>query len=104
MRFAEQFVAQEAFAICRTCWGCTGRELRGRAYPLSRRLYLYLPDNAKPEARDFARFALSAPGQDIVQKDGFVGQKVDVMRVEAPETDAVWGTAIGRLSVSDGKQ
>jgi len=28
------------------------------AYPLTRRLYLYLTDRSKPEARDFVRFAL----------------------------------------------
>ena len=53
--------------------------VRTESYPLSRRLYLYVPDNAKPEAREFARFALSPAGQDVVEKNGFVGQKVDVM-------------------------
>jgi phosphate transport system substrate-binding protein len=53
--------------------------MRTEAYPLSRRLYLYVPDSAKPEARDFVRFALSPVGQDIVDKSGFVGQKIEVM-------------------------
>jgi phosphate transport system substrate-binding protein len=53
--------------------------VRTESYPLSRRLYLYLPDNAKPEARDFVRFALSDAGQSIVDKDGFIGQKLDVI-------------------------
>ncbi|MDQ6707018.1 MAG: substrate-binding domain-containing protein, partial [Acidobacteriota bacterium] len=39
--------------------------VRTEAYPLSRRLFLYLPDNAKPEAREFVRFALSPQGQDV---------------------------------------
>jgi phosphate transport system substrate-binding protein len=53
--------------------------VRTESYALSRRLYLYVPDNAKPEAREFARFALGPSGQDMVEKNGFVGQKVDVM-------------------------
>jgi phosphate transport system substrate-binding protein len=58
--------------------------VRTESYPLSRRLYLYIPDNAKQQAREFVRFALSPQGQDIVEKDGFVGQKVDVMKEQAP--------------------
>jgi phosphate transport system substrate-binding protein len=58
--------------------------VRTEAYPLSRRLYFYLPGNAKPEARDFVRFALSPQGQDVVEKNGFVGQKVDVVKEQAP--------------------
>jgi phosphate transport system substrate-binding protein len=59
--------------------------VRTESYPLSRRLYLYVPDMAKPEARDFVRFALSPQGQDIVQKTGFVGQKIEVApREKAP--------------------
>jgi phosphate transport system substrate-binding protein len=71
--------------------------VRTEAYPLSRRLYLYLPDNAKPEARDFVRFALSPRGQDIVEKAGFVGQKV-VIDPDGPEPAAPIGPAV-RLPV-----
>jgi phosphate transport system substrate-binding protein len=53
--------------------------VRTESYPLSRRLYLYLPDSAKSEARDFVRFALSSAGQDMVEKNGFIGQKIEVM-------------------------
>jgi phosphate transport system substrate-binding protein len=53
--------------------------IRTESYPLSRRLYLYVPETAKPEARDFVRFVLSPAGQDIVEKNGFVGQKLEVM-------------------------
>ena len=35
--------------------------VRTEDYPLSRRLYFYVPANAKPEAREFVRFALSPP-------------------------------------------
>jgi phosphate transport system substrate-binding protein len=58
--------------------------VRTESYPLSRRLYLYLPDNAKPEARDFVRFALSPQGQNIVEKNGFVGQKIEVFNDPSP--------------------
>lgn len=45
-------------------------------YPLSRRLYLYLPEDASPLARAFAEFAVSADGQLEVQGAGFVAQHV----------------------------
>ncbi|MGN8258584.1 phosphate ABC transporter substrate-binding/OmpA family protein [Pseudomonas sp. SMSB3] len=45
-------------------------------YPLSRRLYLYLPANAKPQAYALAEFAQSAAGQAIVAQQGFVSQRV----------------------------
>ena len=40
-------------------------------YPLARRLYLYLPADASPVARDFVDFALSADGQKLVRANGF---------------------------------
>jgi len=46
-------------------------------YPLSRRLYLYVPTNShKAEAREFVSFALSKAGQELVSDNGFVGQTV----------------------------
>jgi len=46
-------------------------------YPLSRRLYLYVPGNSRSaEARDFVSFALSKAGQELVSDNGFVGQTV----------------------------
>jgi phosphate transport system substrate-binding protein len=41
-------------------------------YPLSRRLYLYLPAKASQMAKDFVDFATSDAGQDVVQGSGFV--------------------------------
>jgi hypothetical protein len=61
--------------------------VRTEAYPLTRRLYLYVPDRAKPEARAFADFAISVAGQDVVEKAGFVGQKVTVIPCGAPPPD-----------------
>ena len=42
-------------------------------YPLTRRLYFYVPDQSEnPHARGIADFALSEIGQRIVEKEGFV--------------------------------
>lgn len=53
----------------------TALTVRTEDYPLSRRLYLYTP--ARPQntwVRKFVEFALSNPGQEIVDDIGFVGQ------------------------------
>jgi phosphate transport system substrate-binding protein len=65
--------------------------VRTEAYPLTRRLYLYVPDSAKPEARDFVRFAISPAGQDTVEKNGFVGQKIEVMTTRQVPTNSPAG-------------
>jgi phosphate transport system substrate-binding protein len=57
-------------------------------YALSRRLFLYVPTKvANPLAREFAAFAVSAPGQAIVAREGFVSQEV-VAVDEAVPADA----------------
>jgi phosphate transport system substrate-binding protein len=46
-------------------------------YPLSRRLYLYIPANPKAAyTRKFIEFAISTAGQDIVGANGFIAQNV----------------------------
>jgi phosphate transport system substrate-binding protein len=65
--------------------------VRTESYALSRRLYLYLPATAKLEAADFVRFALSPAGQDIVEKNGFVGQKVEVMTTQQAPSNSPRG-------------
>lgn len=50
-------------------------------YPLSRRLYFYLPANATPMARALADFAQSPAGQAIVAAQGFVSQQVTAQSV-----------------------
>jgi phosphate transport system substrate-binding protein len=77
--------------------------VRTEDYPLSRRLYFYIPANAKPDARDFVRFALSSAGQDVVEKAGFVGQKPEIAEAteapkNAPAGYAGLGTQSDRLS------
>lgn len=56
-------------------------------YPLSRRLYLYLPEQALPLARQFADFALTELGQAEVERAGFVAQEVRSYRYQ-PRPDA----------------
>jgi phosphate transport system substrate-binding protein len=52
-------------------------------YPLSRRLYLYVPPLAsQPWARALARFAQSAEGQAIVARNGFVAQTIQAVKVQ----------------------
>ncbi|MDU8358092.1 phosphate ABC transporter substrate-binding/OmpA family protein [Pseudomonas syringae group sp. J309-1] len=53
-------------------------------YPLSRRLYLYLPIEARqPWATALVDFAQSAEGQAIVAQNGFVAQTVQTIKVQA---------------------
>ncbi|MFJ7007794.1 substrate-binding domain-containing protein [Pseudomonas putida] len=55
-------------------------------YPLSRRLYFYLPANPKPQARALADFAQSPAGQAIVAQQGFVSQQIKAQPV-VPQAD-----------------
>jgi phosphate transport system substrate-binding protein len=51
-------------------------------YPLSRRLYMYVPPKSKKQmVKDFMDFVLSDDGQDVVEKTGFVSLAV---RSETP--------------------
>lgn len=52
-------------------------------YPLSRRLYLYVPPSVEqPWARALARFAQSSAGQAIVAASGFVAQTVNAVKIQ----------------------
>lgn len=54
-------------------------------YPLSRRLYLYVPDRELDGLGGaFARFAVRPEGQRIVDAIGFVGQEIELQRVAIP--------------------
>jgi phosphate transport system substrate-binding protein len=54
-------------------------------YPLSRRLYIYVPDRALDGlGGDLARFAVQPAGQRIVDEIGFVGQEIQLQRVAIP--------------------
>ncbi|MDR6711110.1 phosphate transport system substrate-binding protein [Pseudomonas hunanensis] len=50
-------------------------------YPLTRRLYFYLPDHPTALARALADFAQSPAGQVIVAEQGFVSQQVKALAV-----------------------
>jgi len=52
-------------------------------YPLSRRLFFYLPAHATPQAKALAEFAQSPAGQAIVADQGFVSQQVKPQPVPA---------------------
>ncbi|MSE24810.1 hypothetical protein GKC32_10195, partial [Lactobacillus curvatus] len=52
-------------------------------YPLSRRLFFYLPPVAQnPWAKALVDFAQSSKGQAIVAANGFIAQQVQAMAVE----------------------
>lgn len=55
-------------------------------YPLSRRLYFYLPEQelGGPGGR-LANFTISRQGQAIVDQIGFVGQAIELARVPIPD-------------------
>lgn len=73
-------------------------------YPFTRRLTLYTPANPRNElTRKFVEFALSSKGQQIVAKNGFVGQNVASTKVEtptgAPQEYRQLTSAANRLSI-----
>ncbi|MDF3933198.1 phosphate ABC transporter substrate-binding/OmpA family protein [Pseudomonas citronellolis] len=52
-------------------------------YPLSRRLYLYIkPNERNPWAQALVQFAQSERGQALVSHSGFVGQRVQALRLQ----------------------
>lgn len=55
-------------------------------YPLSRRLFLYVPPRADNTwVKALVDFAHSQPGQDIVERTGFIAQTVKAINVKAGE-------------------
>ncbi len=46
--------------------------IRDGSYPISRGLHILLPKDASPETRDFVQFLLSADGQAIARKTGYL--------------------------------
>ncbi|MDD1012119.1 phosphate ABC transporter substrate-binding/OmpA family protein [Pseudomonas rubra] len=74
-------------------------------YPLSRRLYFYLPPGqANPLARALVEFAQSPLGQAIVARNGFVGQELQSVKVqprrEMPQRYLTLANDARRLSVN----
>ena len=58
-------------------------------YPLSRRLYFYLPEQSSLWLQDFADFVQSDAGQRIVQSIGFISQTIRVVKPAIPATAPV---------------
>jgi phosphate transport system substrate-binding protein len=55
-------------------------------YPLSRRLYLYIPeDQVDGIGGSLADFAVSRAGQELVDRIGFVGQAIELEQLALPE-------------------
>ncbi|MFD2094463.1 phosphate ABC transporter substrate-binding/OmpA family protein [Corallincola platygyrae] len=52
-------------------------------YALSRRLFFYTPTTASNLIKDFASFAISRKGQDIVEEIGLISQNIKVEKVYA---------------------
>ena len=73
-------------------------------YPLARRLYFYTPTNSSSQIKDFADFAISDKGQQIVQKLGLISQSIRVEDVAvsnlAPEKYNQYAQAAKRLSLN----
>ncbi|MEO2279857.1 phosphate ABC transporter substrate-binding/OmpA family protein [Pseudoalteromonas pernae] len=55
-------------------------------YALSRRLYLYTPTTADMFVKNFAHYAISFSGQEIVADTGLISQNIHVEQVKAPNT------------------
>ena len=51
-------------------------------YVLSRRLFMYSLNNAKPAVQEFLRFTLTDSGQNVVADVGFISQKIDTVLPE----------------------
>jgi phosphate transport system substrate-binding protein len=56
-----------------------------QSYPFSERVYLYVGSTSEdPSARDFAEYAMSPAGQEIVARTGFTPLKIGPSKVVAP--------------------
>lgn len=81
----------------------SGLTLATEDYPLSRRLYLYSAEARKSLANEFLEFALSNPGQQVVDDVGFVSQKVrevDFNIKQLPQAYRELVTGYKRLSLN----
>ena len=73
-------------------------------YALSRRLYLYTPTAASQVAKDFAQFAISDEGQQLVEQTGLISQNIRVEQVypisNAPQSYNRYASQGQRLSLN----
>ncbi len=73
-------------------------------YALSRRLYFYSPTSASNLVKDFAQFAISVTGQNIVEKTGLISQNIKIENVyplaDAPDEYNQYAQKAKRLSLN----
>ena len=73
-------------------------------YALSRRLYFYTPTSASNVVKDFAHYALSTQGQEIVADAGLISQNIKLEQVypfpEAPKKYQHYASTAKRLSLN----
>jgi phosphate transport system substrate-binding protein len=74
-------------------------------YPLSRRLYMYVPPRtSNPLVREFIEFTLSDEGQDVVEKIGFISlavkSEIPVLSEKVPTDFRALVQGADRLSLS----
>ena len=73
-------------------------------YPLSRRLYLYVPASSSEFIKRFTHFLTSAAGQKIVEQVGLVSQNIQLQGIypnkQAPQIYNDYGEIAQRLSLN----
>lgn len=73
-------------------------------YPLSRRLYFYTPTSASKVIKDFAQYALSMQGQEIVAEAGLISQNIKLEQIhplkDAPKKYNEYTKTAKRLSLN----
>jgi phosphate transport system substrate-binding protein len=73
-------------------------------YALSRRLYFYTPTSATKFVKDFAQYALSTQGQQVVSQAGLISQNIKLEQVyplaEAPKQYQQYANTAKRLSLN----
>jgi phosphate transport system substrate-binding protein len=73
-------------------------------YALSRRLYFYTPTSASNLVKDFAQYALSTQGQQVVSQAGLISQNIKLEQVypfaEAPKKYQQYASTAKRLSLN----
>jgi phosphate transport system substrate-binding protein len=73
-------------------------------YSLSRRLYFYTPTKASDIVKEFAHYAISAAGQDVVAKTGLISQNIQLEQAypldNAPKKYNQYTQSAKRLSLN----
>ncbi len=73
-------------------------------YALSRRLYFYTPTSASILVKDFAQYALSTQGQQVVSQAGLISQNIKLEQVyplaKAPKKYQQYASTAKRLSLN----